>query len=108
VRESQAQLVKKDYLPDWMSFAPAELDSLVLGEVRSTNNWMVGFGRPKAGMRLHHIWNLEVRINKHFLTCDEKCRIKGEISSPGNPAGTCPIHILSVLGFGSQSRNFFN
>lgn len=35
-------------------------------------------------------WNPAFTINKHFLTCDEKCRIKGEISSQGNPAGAQP------------------
>jgi|SRR5271168_1036095 len=28
----------------------------------------------------------EFAINKQFLTCDEKCRIKGEISSRGSTA----------------------
>jgi hypothetical protein len=81
VREPPAQLAKKGYLPDWMSFAPVELDYVTPGEVQWTRGRVVGFWQLKTGIRLRHFWNPEFTINKHFLTCDEKYRIKGEISS---------------------------
>ena len=93
------QLVKRFYLPDWMSFAPVELDSdacnrgffrLLYGGIFSS----------RVSFNPQPFWNPEFTINKHFLTCDEKCRIKGEISSLGNPAGT---H-LALPAFGIRAQ----